>query len=474
MDRPALDLALEELARTPNDNNEHLAYIRDQVVGVNAMVVVELGVGYGRSTCALLTGLAQTGGRLFSCDVEELPGVRAKWQAPNWSFTVQNDLAWGASRPWGDGPIDLLMIDTTHTREQTLAELKLFGPHVRPGGKILLHDTISFPTVLEAIHAWVDHAEWQGENRNNNNGLATLTRRAHPTYGRCGVALGGDPNSTSGPDVLLAGLAEALRFDKRFVAVERAAPDEVIWFPTFHRMPEIIAAVMQKRPIAIGPNVLWGNSQTPNAGPHEPILANYTGFRAIFSLSRWYAESLRRNMAQQTAHHLVDFILPLAWQRLPWRDVVTRDALIFCKGGPEEAAICDRLAQRFPSSTRLVYGQYKRADLLEAARTSRACFYVSREDHYPLAAVEIGLMGCPIVSDERACPVLAHRLTGITVPVRERCDHETFKWAPGSGDALAGAWRGALELDRTFIHEATLHRHDGRAGVERIASALGL
>jgi hypothetical protein len=53
-------------------------------------------------------GLARTGGRLYSCEVEPLPGVAEKFAAPNWSYTAANVLVWGLKRPWGPGAIDLL------------------------------------------------------------------------------------------------------------------------------------------------------------------------------------------------------------------------------------------------------------------------------------------------------------------------------------------------------------------------------
>jgi len=182
---------------------------------------------------------------------------------------------------------------------------------------------------------------------------------------------------------------------------------------------------------------------------------------------------LRKNMVQQTNHHLVDYPLPSAWRAVDWFYKIERDALIVVKGGKEEEAIAAKLVERFPSNLVLRYGAWTRKDLMAAAASSRACFYISREDQYPLAAVEIGLMGCPIISDERSCPVVAHRLTGIVCPVRERSHAEPFTWSADAADRMAAEFAGAVAMDRPEIRRATIERH-GHAVVDRVAAILGV
>ena len=464
--------ALEVLKGIPSDNSEHLQTIHDAVVRTLARIVLELGVGYGRSTVAILAGLEKTGGRLVSLDVLDYPGTRENYKAPNWTFEVGNDLEIGET--WSE-PIDVLLIDSSHEREHTEKELRLFGPFVRPGGVVLLHDTVSHPAVLEAIRAWIDPGEWTLTHHENNNGLAVIEKVRRKVCRYAGTRPGGLA-STSGPTVLGAAISECLSGDERFAPIDgtESGANDVIWIPTYADTARLMQAIRAGRRVAIGPNVVFANSRAPGSALHEKEILAYENYAAIFFLSRWYSELARLHFKQQHGHVLLDFPLPATWTREPWTAKIEADALIYVKGGAVENAIADQLAARFPNHVRIDYGAYERGQFLDAARTSRVCFYLSHEDHYPLASVELGLMGCPIVSDEKSCPVLIHRVTGIARPVRERDTESPFAWSDYAASDLASAWYGAVALDREQVRETTLRRHDPGVCVERIANALGV
>ena len=63
----------------------------------------------------------------------------------------------------------------------------------------------------------------------------------------------------------------------------------------------------------------------------------------------------------------------------------------------------------------LHYGQYKREQLFEAARRSRACAYLADDDHGPLALQEILLAGCPTVGVRTGAPFIRDGVTGVFV-----------------------------------------------------------
>jgi hypothetical protein len=63
----------------------------------------------------------------------------------------------------------------------------------------------------------------------------------------------------------------------------------------------------------------------------------------------------------------------------------------------------------------LHYGQYKREQLFEAARRSRACAYLADDDHGPLALQEILLAGCPTVGVRTGAPFIQDGVTGVFV-----------------------------------------------------------
>jgi predicted O-methyltransferase YrrM len=62
-------------------------------------------------------------------------------------------IAPGSSGPRDRQPVDLLYIDSSHEREQTVAEVRAWQPHLRPGATVLFDDYANpdFPGVREAI-----------------------------------------------------------------------------------------------------------------------------------------------------------------------------------------------------------------------------------------------------------------------------------------------------------------------------------
>ncbi len=286
-----------------------------------------------------------------------------------------------------------------------------------------------------------------------------------------------DLNSTSGPTVLVAAFSEALRADGRFADLNEPewGVEDVPWFPVGHHL--IQTRVRTGQEFAIGPNVVWGLSYHPGIGPLEKELMAYQNFAAVFCLSRWYSASVQRGFVQKARHYLIDFPVPAAWEALPATSNPTHEFMLFVKGGAQEQAIAKALTEGpLAPFTNIVltYGRYERAQLLDAARRCRVCYYIGREDNYPLAAVEIGLMGCPIISDERSCPTMIHGLTGLCAPVRERCDHEPFAWAADAAERMAALHESARRLDRDMVRSVTLARNNRQEFAGRVAAALRL
>jgi len=273
--------------------------------------------------------------------------------------------------------------------------------------------------------------------------------------------------------VLVAAISEALRGDVRFADLNEQpwGPDDVAWFPVGHHL--IAKFIKEGRSFAIGPNVAFQLSQQPGYDDSERAIMAYQNYAAIFTLSRWYSALQQKHYEQKSRHYILDYPLPLAWQEKPYRFVRDGSAMVFVKGGPAEHKIANELARRF-NVLPTVYGSYTRDDLFYRSGRSRACFYVSREDHYPLAAVEIGLMGCPIISDEKSCPVIIHGVNGICAAVRERGENDPFAWTADAADRLAVEWRAATQIDRVAIRGATIRKHSPELLRERVAAQLGL
>lgn len=135
-----LHARLAKLTEHDNDIAEHLQRLYELVLETNAQVVVELGPGSGNSTSALLRGVEETGGQVWSCDVAFCDHIYTEVQThPQWTYVLADDLAVVDECP---RPIDFLFIDSEHTYQQTLDEMFTYIPLVRSGGCVAMHDTV--------------------------------------------------------------------------------------------------------------------------------------------------------------------------------------------------------------------------------------------------------------------------------------------------------------------------------------------
>lgn len=130
-----VDELFEQRLEFWSDIQGHLQFMRDTVAAEHAQVVVELGARSGNSTIALLSGVEETGGLLYSVDVSLPQWPGEVWDHPYIHFVQGDDLHVREQVP---DCIDVLFIDTSHAYDQTLAELNLYGATAQV---ILLHDT---------------------------------------------------------------------------------------------------------------------------------------------------------------------------------------------------------------------------------------------------------------------------------------------------------------------------------------------
>lgn len=183
---------LSQRARTKSDINEHLELLYRTVTGTGAQAIVELGVRGGNSTLALIAGAIETGGHVVSVDhgkgaeYGDEPPTRAALQetstlirdklgvGSHWTLIVRDDLEFAEEF---DDEIDLLMIDTSHSYEQTGKELMSWGAKVVNGGLIIVHDTVSFPEQNLAIWEFLDdHPTSEYVEHKNCNGLGIIIK----------------------------------------------------------------------------------------------------------------------------------------------------------------------------------------------------------------------------------------------------------------------------------------------------------
>jgi len=143
-----------------SDIQAHLVRLYDFTVQipVKIKVVVELGVREGNSTTSLLAAVNDSGGHLYSIDIDACIEARKLYGGDsNWTFIRGDDMQ--VIKGWNKH-IDHLFIDTSHTFDHTLNELREWGKWVKHGGIITLHDIYVYDSngkseVLDAIEQYM-------------------------------------------------------------------------------------------------------------------------------------------------------------------------------------------------------------------------------------------------------------------------------------------------------------------------------
>ncbi len=170
--RPAIPLEAHMVK--PTDIHEHLATLNMLTIELGLKTVLELGTGTGETTIAFLDAAKKINGKVYSIDIDQCEEAHTKIKAYNlekhWTFIRENSL----KLKW-DKPIDHLFIDTIHTYQHAIDELKKYEPYVRIGGLITLHDIITWPGVMGAINDYnKNRQDLHPYKYFNNNGLAVI------------------------------------------------------------------------------------------------------------------------------------------------------------------------------------------------------------------------------------------------------------------------------------------------------------
>jgi len=173
-----LPVTIGAMRAPPSDTSHHLPTLSLLITEFRLRTVVELGVRTGVSTLALLEATAPLQGSVLSVDVEPCREARRRVAEAgldgHWRFVQMSDLELpDAEIP---DPIDLLFVDTTHLFDHTLAELDKYGPRLRPGAWIALHDYTSCAGVTAAVRDWMRTQPVPGRLYPfvNQNGLAIV------------------------------------------------------------------------------------------------------------------------------------------------------------------------------------------------------------------------------------------------------------------------------------------------------------
>jgi hypothetical protein len=155
---PFTDAELLEAFRSSRPSAPHLLVWYSLIIGVNAQVIVDLGIG--NSTRVARTAARVTGGTVYSCDHNSVNfGEYDGYTQDEWHFAclpVQEFL------PKIPDPIDVAFHDASHEHDVVYEDLLALFPKMRRYGLICVHDT-QHPRyrLLEAVSEAIDSAAGQ-------------------------------------------------------------------------------------------------------------------------------------------------------------------------------------------------------------------------------------------------------------------------------------------------------------------------
>src|ERR1700674_2540916 len=117
--------------------SKHLLTLYSLVIGLNARVIVDLGLG--QTTGVLRSAARQTGGTVYSCDADKrrFSPLLAD-QDDHWKLYLEFSASFLQKVP---EPIDFVMHDSAHDYVNVKRDLEMILPKMRQFGMICVHDT---------------------------------------------------------------------------------------------------------------------------------------------------------------------------------------------------------------------------------------------------------------------------------------------------------------------------------------------
>lgn len=190
-------------------------------------------------------------------------------------------------------------------------------------------------------------------------------------------------------------------------------PGDVPWFWCWADVPLAIKAQIERQPFILGPNIFFAHKNTPLIAHGECALIDATNCKLMFTESQWYVDLIEKHRGPRNKAPLVVWRYPIAPTPEPPLPV-EYDVMIYAKTGFDEQTIKE-VQLIYPRSILIRYGNYKRERMIDAARRSACCLYLSDSDRGPLALAEIMLSGCPAVGIPIGAPWIEPYITGVYV-----------------------------------------------------------
>ena len=122
------------------DSDRHGITLFALALSIGAKRVLELGVRTGNTTLPFLMAAQETGGMVYSVDLDPTTFVCPADLKVYWNFTQQDAHAWLHKACAEQQKFDLIYIDDWHSYEHVKKELEYAEQMTSPSGLIVLHD----------------------------------------------------------------------------------------------------------------------------------------------------------------------------------------------------------------------------------------------------------------------------------------------------------------------------------------------
>jgi hypothetical protein len=281
----------------------------------------------------------------------------------------------------------------------------------------------------------------------------------------------------NGPTNGMYGLQKALRqriaegLDWLSIKSLPASRGALAWFWHWDDRRYAVWWDSEGQPFVQGPNMLFTHSGRPRIDHEECGLLDAAHCRAMFCHSPWYRDLIAKHRGPANQSTIALWPYPIdPWPDEPLPDEY--DLLIYAKNG-NRPQLLEHLADLFPRHMQIHYGSYRREQLFEAARRSRACAYLADDDHGPLALQEILLAGCPTVGVRTGASLIEPDRTGYFVtrlPPGRQC-------VANADDEVAlhsylETLSQAQDMDRRDVRAAAAESFSTARIVDRVIAAL--
>jgi predicted O-methyltransferase YrrM len=167
---------VEKRMTTYSDTWQHMPTLHLLCLLKKPKIILELGCRTGNTTVPLLFAASQYQGHVYSVDIEKWEELKnflddEEELKKYWTFLESDDII----LEW-DKEIDFLYIDTSHTYNHTMNELRKYEPLVNSGGTIVFHDIFEEEVSKAISDYFKDRKDFKYVRYFNNNSLGILLK----------------------------------------------------------------------------------------------------------------------------------------------------------------------------------------------------------------------------------------------------------------------------------------------------------